>query len=210
MREYILNSNPLSLYAIKSDAVIAEGDMIAIDANAEALPAADAASIKVAGVCMHITPDNMVEVKDGIFPFANSTANPLTRAHRNTLVYVEDKDTVSSDPGSHAVIAGVLIDVYNEEAYVDNRPASIAAAVGPTPEATEIPVAAIVAPTYVVPAAATYAAPEGGDTTDTEARAALALLATDHAASRAAIAQLAADNAALITALQTAGLMASE
>lgn len=186
MREYILNSNPLSLYAIKSDAVIVEGDMIAIDANAEALPAADAASVKVAGVCMHITPDGFVEVKDGIFPFANSTATPLTRAHRNTLVYVEDKDTVSSNPGSHAVIAGVLIDVYNEEAYVDNRPASIAAASGPTPE--DVPVAAIVAPTYSAPAA--------GDVIDAEARA--------------AIAQLAVDNAALITALQTAGLMASE
>lgn len=203
MRGYILNSNPLALYAIKTATAPVEGDMIAIDANADALPAADAAALKVVGVCMHVTTDGKVEVRDGIFPFANSKTHPLTRAHRNALVYVEDKDTVGSDPGTHAVIAGVLIDVSDDEAYVDNRPASIAAAMGKNP------VSAAPAVTVAAPAAITYVAPDGGATADAEARAALAQLAADHAASRAAIAQLTADNAALVAALKAAGLMAN-
>ncbi len=186
MRDFILSSNPMAVYAVLDGAEPIEGDMIAVDSDSEALPAADTAGLTVAGVCVRVITDDdddskSVEVRDGIFPFANSETNPLTRADRNSLVYVEDKDTVSAGAGTNGIVAGVLVDVYDDYVYVDNRPASIAAAVGNKQ-------AVLVTPTY--------SAPSDGDTVDTEGRAATA--------------QNAVDIAAIITALQNAGMMASE
>jgi len=191
MREEIKGTFPLDVYPVKSGAAPVEGDMIAINASKEALPAADAAGITVAGVAICVKNDS-VEVRDGVFAFANSVANALDRDDRGKLCYVEDKDTVCSVPGTNAVVAGVVVDVYNEDVYVDNSPAAIAAASGKNPIAAKVDALGAV----------TYVAPVGGEDADTEGRASLAQLATDNAANRTAI-------NAILTALKNAKQMAS-
>ncbi len=133
MREFITGTYPMGLYTIKDGAEPAEGDMIAIDSSAEAQQADDVAGLVVVGCCYKLQPNGTeLEVRDGIQPYTNSETHPLTRDDRGSYCYVEAVNTVSSDPGDNEVLAGVVVDVYNEEVFVDNRPASIAAAKGNT------------------------------------------------------------------------------
>lgn len=50
-------------------------------------------------------------VEAGLFLVANSGTNPLTDAHIGRAAYIEDDATVSSDPGTNAVVGGIVAKV---------------------------------------------------------------------------------------------------
>lgn len=119
----IEGTNPTDAYTIKTGAVANEDHLAAINADDEVLNAADNAAIKVLGIFYRVDDENnKAEIRDGIFLLKNSVANPLKRNDRGAIAYVEDSETVSSDPGDNSVVAGVVIDVSSEGVFVDTRP----------------------------------------------------------------------------------------
>lgn len=119
----IEGTNPTDVYTIKTGAVANEDHLAAINADDEVLNAADNAAIKVLGIFYRVDDENnKAEIRDGIFLLKNSVANPLKRNDRGAIAYVEDSETVSSDPGNNSVVAGVVIDVSSEGVFVDTRP----------------------------------------------------------------------------------------
>ncbi|MCF6174824.1 MAG: hypothetical protein L3J71_03550 [Victivallaceae bacterium] len=189
---------------VKDAAVIYCGSMVAIDkTTGEAEPAADAANLVVKGRANEYidnTDDGLrVQIEVGIFCWENSAGNAVTDT--DLICYVEDDQTVSSDPGDNAVIAGVVVDIDDDGVWVDSHPAAVAAAIGKNP------VAALVAD----PAACADMTTDltGVDTGTDMTAAQAAMIVADLGALKTAIdankAAVDASNAALIAA----GLMAS-
>lgn len=119
-------SAPLARYEAATGAVIESGNIVALDASGKAVPAADTAGLTVVGVARRVI-DGEVEVLDGIFALANDTSKPLTRAKRGSAAYVKDAGTVAVS-GTNSIAAGIVVDVYDDEVYVDMTPAALAAA----------------------------------------------------------------------------------
>lgn len=127
-RRELPGSNPLARYAMAVAAVIAEGDIVCRDADGNAVPGADSAGLEVLGICTRVDADaREVEVRDGIVGLDIATSNGPTRADRGKAVYVTDATKVATT-SSNLVCAGVLVDVYDGEAFVDMRPGAAAAA----------------------------------------------------------------------------------
>ena len=82
---------PLEKYEIASGSTVVSGNLVALNAEGKAVPAADTAGLRVIGVAEHIH-NGMAEVADGIFSFANDTTHALTRADRG-------KDQIFLVPG---------------------------------------------------------------------------------------------------------------
>lgn len=59
------------------------------------------------------------KIKAGVFKWANSSSNPVTNSHLKQVCYVEDDQTVSSDPGTNGVIAGAVVAVDSDGVWVD-------------------------------------------------------------------------------------------
>lgn len=137
----IENAHPTARYAIATGAVLIDGNLVALDATGKIAAAADAAGLTVAGY-LFMTRDGFAEVREGIILVSNDEDHPLTRAQRGQIAYVKDDDTVSADPGSHAVVAGLVVDVDADGVWLDCRNASLAAAraKAETPVIPEIPV----------------------------------------------------------------------
>lgn len=112
---------PLDVYEIASGATIMEGTLVALNGAGKAVSASDTAGLKVIGAAQRVI-DQTVAVADGIFSFANDTGNPVTRTMRGALAYVKDASTVDCKGGTNKIAAGVVIEVYNGEVYVDLRP----------------------------------------------------------------------------------------
>lgn len=95
---------------------ISTGALVAVDSSGNALPAADAAGLKVVGRAEE-TVDNVsgsagdltIKVRRlSAFWYANSSGNAVTKAHLHGLapIYVEDDQTVASAGGSNNIVAG--------------------------------------------------------------------------------------------------------
>jgi len=125
--ERLNGTRPLARYEIATGSVIAYGDLVALNNSGKAVPAADAAGLRVIGVAERVA-GNEVEVMDGVFSFANDTVNAVTRADRGKLAYIKDSKTVAASGGTCNVVAGIVVDVYEGEVYLDVTPAAVKAA----------------------------------------------------------------------------------
>ena len=99
---------------VAAGAVIYMGAVVALDGDGWAVPAADAAGLRVVGVAQeHV--DNAtggpgartVRVQKGVFGIGNGAA-PVTQADIGRAVYIEDDGAVGRTTGAHSVTAGVL------------------------------------------------------------------------------------------------------
>lgn len=110
---------------LAADTVVYLGGLTARDGNGRAVPASDADGLKVIGRAEESV-DNAdgdagalnVNVKRGVFLFANSDVNAVTLAHVGQYCYVEDDETVASD-STHKVKAGRVVDVDSDGVWVD-------------------------------------------------------------------------------------------
>jgi hypothetical protein len=119
-------TRPLARYEIASGSTIISGNLVALNAEGKAVPAADTDGLIVIGTADHVE-NGSVEVMDGVFSFANDTTHPLTRAYRGKVAFVKDADTVAAS-SSNSVPAGIVVDIYEGEVYLDVTPAAIKAA----------------------------------------------------------------------------------
>ena len=126
MMQRLNGTRPLEKYEIASGSTIVSGNLVGLNAEGKAVPAADTAGLRVIGIAEYAR-DGMVEVGDGVFSFANDTTHALTRADRGKVAYVKDKDTVAST-GTNLIPAGIVVDVYESEVYLDVSPAAVKAA----------------------------------------------------------------------------------
>jgi len=123
----INGTSPLARYEIASGAkLITPGDIVALNGDGKAVPAADTAGLKVIGAAVSVTEDG-VAVESGVYAFKNDTANAVTRIARGTACFVKDKGTVAA-AGTNAIPAGIVVDVHDGEVYVDLTPAAVKAA----------------------------------------------------------------------------------
>lgn len=138
---YNAPEHPSSAYVVlglAADAVIAAGELVARNAAGNAVPASDTAALKVIGRA-ECDADNTggnagdveVTVKRGCFQYDNSGDNAVTKAHIGLVCYVEDKNTVASDKGVNAIVAGVVHEVDDDGVWVDTTIAKPAPGVAP-------------------------------------------------------------------------------
>jgi hypothetical protein len=108
-------------------AKIFAGTIVAINAGGFAVAGSDTAGLVGIGRAEE-TVDNTtgangdlsINVRRGVFRWANSTDNPLTQAALGTIVFVEDDNTVAVST-DHAVKAGTVIRIDAEGYWVDTR-----------------------------------------------------------------------------------------
>ena len=111
---------------VLADAVIPAGVMVAITAAGYATNAADTAGLRVMGVStesVDATDESSgaltIDVSRDVYRMENSGDNALDLADVGQPCYVEDNQTVGTDPGSHSVLAGVVMEVDAGGVYVD-------------------------------------------------------------------------------------------
>ena len=126
----ISHSSPLARYEIATGAVIAHGDLLALNASGKAVPAADTEGLRVIGVAVRVD-GSEVEAASGIFGFANDTTHALTRADRGKTAFVKDSAAVASE-NSNGIAAGIVVDVDGGTVYIDLSPAALKAAAAVT------------------------------------------------------------------------------
>ena len=174
---------------IKAGVKINSGALVAQNAAGFALPAADAAGLKVLGLAAFTVDntlgadgENQVEILQG---FAVLAAAGLTMADMGKDCYVVDENTVALAAGNNGVFAGVLAE------FIDENEAWVATGFVARPA---FPKAAVIAAEATVDATA---APAVYAQADAETAVALANA-------------LKAKLNALLAALKAAGLMANE
>ena len=124
----INGTNPLARYTIVSGGTVRVGDLVVSGETAgQVIAASTGATTPVIGVAGRVL-DGEVEVFVGIVALAGSTAGAITRADRGKPAYIEDARTVTISGGTAGVPAGIVVDVYDGEVYVDVTPAAVAAA----------------------------------------------------------------------------------
>ncbi len=151
-------------YPVKASTKIYAGTMVALDANGVALPAADAANLKVVGIA-DVQADNSagaagdikVKVRRGVFKLP---ASSITDAMVGKLMYVVDDQTFDDAKGTNGIKAGRLVErISNTEGWIE-----ILGAMGPGA------VVADAAVTAVADADATYGQPEADLINDIKAK----------------------------------------
>ena len=112
---------------IAASTIIEAGKMLAVNAAGYALPAADAAGLKVIGRSEEAVDNSsgangdksvMVRRKKA-FLFLNDGTNAVTQAHLFTDVYVKDAQTVSSNGGINSIVAGKCIGIETAGVWVE-------------------------------------------------------------------------------------------
>lgn len=123
----IHGTSPLGRYTIADSTSITPGQLVALNGDGKAVPASDAAGLKIVGVAQEVV-DGEVEVFSGIVSLANgSSGAAFAKTDRGAAAYVVDAVTVGKT-ATNKIIAGIVIDVYDGEVYVAVEPAAIAAA----------------------------------------------------------------------------------
>lgn len=136
MMQRLNGTRPLARYEIASGNTIVSGNLVALNGDGKAVPAADTAGLRVIGAADYIENGN-VEVMDGVFSFANDTMYPLTRSDRGKVAFVKDADTVTAS-SSNTIPAGIVVDICEGEVYLDVTPAAVRAAAGPVKQAAAV------------------------------------------------------------------------
>ncbi len=122
-------TRPLARYTIATGSTIKVGDLVAINSDDKAIPAAEGANITVIGYA-EMVDGGMVEVGDGVVAILGGTTDTVDRFDRGKTAYVEDATHIKITGGTSAVAAGIIVDVYDGEVYIDTTPAAIKAAKG--------------------------------------------------------------------------------
>ena len=118
---------PLARYEIVSGKTIQPGELVALDSTGKALPAADQAGLTVVGFAGR-SENGSIEVFDGVIGFANGASDAaFARADRGAVAYVVDAGTVGKS-STNSIAAGVVVDLYDGEVFIDCTPAALCAA----------------------------------------------------------------------------------
>ena len=125
-RQATRSGNTLLSLPVLANAVIPAGVMVAITAAGYATNAADTAALRVIGVStesVDATDESSgaltIEVSRDVFRMENSADHALDLADVGQPCYVEDNQTVGTDPGSHSVLAGIVLEADANGVYVD-------------------------------------------------------------------------------------------
>jgi len=114
--------------------LIYAGSLVAEDASGNLVPATDTAALRIKGRA-EVTVDNTLgaagalslQVKRGVFKYANSTTHALAAADVGKSCYVEAEDTVAST-STNKILAGRVVNVASDGVWVDTSPRAIATA----------------------------------------------------------------------------------
>jgi len=116
-------------YPIAAGVVTLIGTLAALDASNNLVLATDAANRRIAGLFAQEVDnsagnagDLSANVEVGCFLLANSGTHAVTDAHVGKACWVEDNVTVASDPGTNAVVAGIVAKVTTEGVWVHVGP----------------------------------------------------------------------------------------
>jgi exosome complex RNA-binding protein Csl4 len=111
---------------VASNATIFAGAMVAVNTSGYAVPASDTAGLRVVGRAEESVDNSgtagdgalSIAVRRGVFRWENG--DTLTIADVGNLAYVEDDQTVqTAASATHDVVAGIIIDVDSDGAWVD-------------------------------------------------------------------------------------------
>ena len=119
--------SPLERYQVADASDITPGQLVALNGDGKAVPAADTAGLKVVWIAKDVS-DGYVEVFSGIVSLANgSSGAAFARTDRGAAAYVVDAGTVGKT-STNKIAAGIVIDLYDGEVYIACDPVAIAAA----------------------------------------------------------------------------------
>lgn len=105
---------------VKDAKTIYAGALVAVDATGYALPAADAANLRVLGRAEHgAAAGEKIMIKRGVFLFDNNSGDAVDAADIGGYCYVADDQTVQATANSNAVVAGLVRGVTADGVYVD-------------------------------------------------------------------------------------------
>lgn len=117
---------------VKAATKIFLGTMVARDASGWAVPAADAANLKVVGLAKAdvdnsagANGDLSIEVEVTTARMNNSGTNALTKADVTAVCYVEDDQTVSAAGGTNSIKAGSVVEVDADGVWVNLDDANV-------------------------------------------------------------------------------------
>ncbi len=109
-----------------ANAIIFLGALVALNADGNAVPAADTAGLRVVGRAEEdidntggAAGDVTVNVKRGVFRYANSGTDAVDANDKGKLAFVEDDSTVCEAGGTNKVIAGRVLDVDSDGVWID-------------------------------------------------------------------------------------------
>lgn len=126
---------------VKTGATIYAGALVAVDSTGYAVPASDAAGLKVVGRAEHqAAAGQPVMIKRGVFLYGNKTSDKVTAAHIGGYCYAADDETVQGTANTNEVVAGIVRGVTADGVYVDTEwnAAAAAATAGATAAAAAI------------------------------------------------------------------------
>ena len=121
----------LLVYPVAASTKIYGGSIVGINSGGYAIPAADAASVKVVGVATKQADNSAVatngainvEVEIGVFRFA---AASITQAMVGTIMYVVDDNTFDDALGTNGVKAGRLMEfISTTEGWIEVSPSGV-------------------------------------------------------------------------------------
>lgn len=119
---------------VLADAVIPAGVLVATNASGYATNGADTVGLVIQGVSQERVDatdlaSGAVNIEVNRLPFLmeNSATAALTIAHVGQVCYVEDNQTVGSDPGDAAIVAGRVVKVTTDGVFVDPLAAGVGA-----------------------------------------------------------------------------------
>lgn len=119
-------TDALARYQVASGSTITPGDLVALNGDGKAVPAADTAGLKIIGVAKSVA-DGEVEIFNGVVTMGNGTSTAaLSRADRGEPVYAVNARTVGKT-ATNKIVAGLMVDLYDGDVYVICDPAAIAA-----------------------------------------------------------------------------------
>jgi hypothetical protein len=105
------------------------GTLVALDTSGNVVPAADTAGLRVVGRAEHnanntdgAAGDITINVKRGVFRYANSATAAVDADDKGKIVYVEDNQTVA-ETSTNKIKAGRVFQVDADGVWVDTREA---------------------------------------------------------------------------------------
>lgn len=124
----------LKSYPVKTNTTIYAGGLVAIDTNGYAVPAADAAGLKVVGVAKaqvaNTGADGALWVQVETNLLAELKASSITQAMVGKVMYVVDDETFDDAKGTNGVKAGRLVEyVSSTKGWILVQPAGPGAVV---------------------------------------------------------------------------------
>jgi hypothetical protein len=117
----------VQVYPVAANTVIYAGALVALDASGNAVPGSTAATLKAAGRAEENVVNNpgaagakFINVRRGVFKYANSATDAVTAAHLLGVCYIEDDQTVAAtDGGATRSPAGRVLEIETDGVWVD-------------------------------------------------------------------------------------------